>query len=111
MAYRVANGIPASSSFVASLLFIKDGQGGYLTETRNGSYIYDGNPSRFHEWEFGAKNIESDCQSLRRRWRREKREIVRENINQECDNEVKRKTMREHDSEMEREEHEKKRSQ
>ena len=55
MAYRVANGIPASSSSVASLIFIKGGQGGYLTETRNGSYIYDGPPARFHEWEFRTR--------------------------------------------------------
>ena len=34
---------------------MRDGQGGYLTETRNGSYIYDGSPARFHEWEFRTR--------------------------------------------------------
>ena len=30
---------------------MRDGQSGYITETRYGSYIYDGSPAKYHEWE------------------------------------------------------------
>ena len=39
------------SSAVSSVLYTAHGQSS-LPETRGGSYIYDGNPSHFHEWCF-----------------------------------------------------------